>query len=227
MGDLQGVAAPEYVGAFADEEVDVVVLPVLRDDEAAVDGHFRAADLGDVDVGDEVRGARTRLFGPVIAALDLLDTFGEVVLAFIEPVRIGALARVLGFGPVERHVARDRHIVARIVGEEVQPFGEAAVVEQFRFAGVKRLDFALQQQLRKSGLVGVRCDTHAGSVSFGARTHLGFASSIWMGSKSVPIMPTSTRSSACRTSAGCVPTRRPSPSCRRRATLRATRDALR
>jgi len=104
-------------------------------------------------------------FGPVVAALDLLNAFREIVLAFVEPIGVGAFAGVLVARTVERDVARDRHPVADVGGEQVEPFGEAAVVEQLGFTGVERFDLALQQQLRELPLVdcGLR---HADINSF-------------------------------------------------------------
>src|SRR4029453_12726905 len=96
--------APEPVLAPADQDVGLGLDAVAIDQEAAGDrdvlrcgkGRFGALYL---HVGDEMRKARARLFGPMNAGLDLLNPAAERVLALVEPVDVaqgaGELALVV------------------------------------------------------------------------------------------------------------------------------------
>ena len=78
----------------------------------------------------------------------------ERVLALVEPVHVGALARELPLELVGGHVAAHRHPVARVLGEEVEPLLEAARVQQLGLAVQEVLDLPLQQESGERGRLG-------------------------------------------------------------------------
>jgi len=67
---------------------------------------------------------------------------------------VGAVARELPLAVVGGHVAAHRHPVARVVGEEREPFVEAALVQQLGLVVQKLLDLPLEQEPREGGRVG-------------------------------------------------------------------------
>src|SRR5260370_17465009 len=80
------------------------------------------------------------------AGEDLLHAAGERVLALVEPVDVGALTREFTLALVVRHVAPDRHPVADVLGEQVEPVLIPALVEQLGFPVEELLDLALYEQ---------------------------------------------------------------------------------
>src|SRR5450631_4038087 len=124
---------------------------VAIDQEAAGDrdllrcskGRLRALQL---HVRDEMRQARARLFGPVDAGLDLLYAPNQRVLALVEPVDIAVGAGELALVLAELHVAPHRHPIADVVGEQIEPFPIAPLVEQLRFAIEEIRDLLAKQQ---------------------------------------------------------------------------------
>ena len=94
---------------------------------------------------------RRRLLGPVNAGLDLRHAPPERVLALVEPVHVGAVARELPLAVVGGHVAAHRHPVAGVLGEEREPLVEATRIEELGLAVEKVLDFPLEQEPGERG----------------------------------------------------------------------------
>src|SRR6185437_4876325 len=90
----RGLLAAQHVDTLADEEIDIVLQAKAADDEAALHRDIAARDGVDPHIGDQMRGARARLLGPMIAPLDLQHALLQGVLAFIEPIRLRAFARI-------------------------------------------------------------------------------------------------------------------------------------
>jgi len=65
---------------------------------------------------------------------DLLDPLLELELALVEPVEVGALAGALLAPLSEGRVQVERHPVAQVFREQVEPGLELASVEQVRLA---------------------------------------------------------------------------------------------
>src|SRR3979411_2557287 len=112
--DLEGAVHPaQHVFALADEDVRLRLDAVAIDEETALDGDLaRGRAVGarpeDLPGRDHVADARGRLLRPMDAGEDLLDAAGERVLALVEPVDVGALARELALALVVRHVSPER-----------------------------------------------------------------------------------------------------------------------
>src|SRR5262249_18780188 len=104
--------------------------------------------------------ARGRLLGPVDSRADLGHAPGQRVLAVVEPVDLGALARELSLRGVGRSVATHRHPVARIFREQVQPLLVAALVENLGLAVDELLDLALEEETRELRLGGRSAGAH-------------------------------------------------------------------
>src|SRR4030095_13369587 len=98
----------------------------------------------DLDVRDQVLEPRDRLLGPVDARIELPYPPLEDVLTLVEvgdlPLRIG----VLQVPVAKLNVAADRHAGVDILGPEIEPVGQAALVQEARLAVEERLDLLLQ-----------------------------------------------------------------------------------
>jgi len=127
-----------------------VLQPASAHDEAALRGDLVAVNALDAHVGKEVRRPRARLFGPVIAARDLLHALAQRLLPFVEPVRFVGPG-ILALGLVERHVARHRHPVAQIVVQQLEPVIEAPLVEQLVLEREEAVDLGLEEQIVERG----------------------------------------------------------------------------
>ena len=72
--------------------------------------------------------------------------FVQDVLALVEPIRLDAFARIFELGLVEADIARDRHPIADVVMQQIEPFVEAPLVEQLGLGAEEALDLGLEQQ---------------------------------------------------------------------------------
>ena len=116
------------------------------DEEVAAHGHLVALQFADLDVADDVADAGERLFGPVEAGVDLADAARERALALVEPRNLGFGVGVLAVLLAELDVAADGHVVVDVLGDELDPVVEAAVVEEFGLAVEEALDVALEEE---------------------------------------------------------------------------------
>ena len=65
---------------------------------------------------------------------DLLDTFCQSPLVFVEPADANARFGVFPFRMLsELHVATDRHEIHDIVGQKIEPVAEPTLIEQVGF----------------------------------------------------------------------------------------------
>ncbi len=80
------------------------------------------------------------------AGLDLLHALGQRVLALVEPVDVAVGAGELALVLAELDVAPHRHPVTDVVGEQIEPFPIAPLVEQLRLAIEEIRDLLAKQQ---------------------------------------------------------------------------------
>src|SRR5215210_3576697 len=80
------------------------------------------------------------------AGLDLLHAPAERLLALVEPVDVALGAGELALVVAELDVAPHRHPVADVLGEQVEPFPIAPLVEQFGLPIEEIRDLLAQQQ---------------------------------------------------------------------------------
>src|SRR5262245_14987542 len=93
-----------------------------------------------------MREARARLLGPMDAGLDLLHAPRQRLLALVEPVDVAPGAGELAFVLAELDVAPHRHPVADVVGQQVEPFPVAPLVEQLGLPIEELRDLLAEQQ---------------------------------------------------------------------------------
>src|SRR5688572_4006347 len=143
--------APELILAPADQDVGLGLDAVAIDQEAAGDRDLLRSGKGrlgalHLNIGDEMGEARARLFGPVNAGLDLLHAPAERLLALVEPVDVALGAGELALVVAELDVAPYRHPVADVIGQQVEPFPIAPLVEQLRLPIEEIGDLLAEQQ---------------------------------------------------------------------------------
>src|SRR3984893_17217340 len=156
-GDLPGaVDAPQYILAGADKEVLFGFGAAAVDDEIRINLQLgiRVARL-DLDMGDQVAGARRRVFCPRHAGVETGDAAGERLFGFVEDRefvlhRLVVLDIAVGVEDRDRlarfriAVAAAGHPVADIVGEQRDPLVKPPIVQQACLPVEELLDFADQ-----------------------------------------------------------------------------------
>src|SRR2546423_977953 len=113
--------------------------------------------------------AGERLFGPMESGVQLAHARGERRFAFVEPRDLaGRVCLLSGFLLAELRVAPNRHPVVDVVGEELEPFAEAALVEQLslsvkEFLNLVQQEDALDALLLAHSLINGHCGCREGS----------------------------------------------------------------
>ena len=100
-----------------------------------------------LEIADQVTGARRRVLGPGHPGVEPGDTHFEIALVLFEDRQI-AERRQLAVRLPARHVLAARHEVDDIVGEEIEPLPELALVEQPSLPDVERHQLEPQRLLR-------------------------------------------------------------------------------
>src|SRR5579859_3196557 len=147
---------PQYVLAGADVEILLALGAAPIDEEVRIGPDLaRCLAVFDLDIGDQVPGARGRVLGPGHAGREPRDAALQALFRLVEQGQLASLRGVLvavarGIEDGDR-LARPRiavgpaaHRIAHIVGEQFEPVLEPALVEQPRLAIKKLLDLADQ-----------------------------------------------------------------------------------
>src|SRR5262249_55425991 len=148
------VDTAEQVLPGPDIKVLLGLRPAAVDDEVRMDLELGGAVARfDIDVGDQMPGARWRVFGPGHAGVEAGDPRRQRLLGFVEDRQFlvsGQILLDIAGGVEDRDrlarswiaVAARRHPVADVVGQQSQPLVEAALVQEPHLAIEKPLDLA-------------------------------------------------------------------------------------
>src|SRR5260370_16103396 len=168
--DLErAVARHETIAIAAEIGVGHTILGTVGD-ECRTDFEIVADTLSDPDIADEMPRSRMREFGMPGPFHQSLDPLAEpkAVVGNIEQIIVGR--------GVDGQICR-RHIVDRVVGEQLQPLGQPPFIQQFGFCKQEILDVGARHGLHHGCSVAHAGTLNTCSFQFDQKAHICASSS--------------------------------------------------